>query len=247
MTGEKTGPPPGKRSVFTIRAYRKLWRLATDRPYRNMMWLHLFRPKGAFQPFSDTKADRYPGIFRFVQSELGTQSNVRILSFGCSTGEEAFSLRNYFPKALIKGIDINPGNIAVCRRRLRRAPDGAMSFAVADSTRAETAAAYDAIFAMAVLRHGGLGAPGVTRCDHLIRFQNFAATVADFARCLKPSGLLVIRHSNFRFCDTPTAAAFDTILKVDLAKGGQRTPLFGPDDRLLDVAEYPEAVFRKKA
>jgi hypothetical protein len=50
-----------------------------------------------------------------------------------------------------------------------RKPDAAMSFEFASSTEAEPAAVYDAIFAMAVLRHGSLGPPGVTRCDHLIR------------------------------------------------------------------------------
>jgi hypothetical protein len=36
-------------------------------------------------------------------------------------------------------------------------------FAVANSTAAEPSAGYDAIFAMAVLRHGSLGQPGVSR------------------------------------------------------------------------------------
>jgi hypothetical protein len=31
---------------------------------------------------------------------------------------------------------------------------------------------YDAIFAMAMLRHGSLDLPGVTRCDHLLRFYD---------------------------------------------------------------------------
>ena len=49
------------------------------------------------------------------------------------------------------------------------------------------------------------GLPGVTRCDHLIRFEDFARAVADFERCLKPGGLLIIRHSNFRLRDAPMA------------------------------------------
>jgi 2-polyprenyl-3-methyl-5-hydroxy-6-metoxy-1,4-benzoquinol methylase len=210
-----------------------------------MMWLLWRQPAGAFQPFNDTAPDRYGRIFRFVQHRLGAQSQLRILSFGCSTGEEVFSLHRYFPLATIKGIDINAGNIAVARRRLRRDPDPLLSFETAAATAAEPRAAYDAIFCMAVTRHGSLGKPGVTRCDDLIRFEDFAATVADFSRCLKPGGLLAIRHSNFRFADAPASADFDTVLRV--AIDGQKTPIFGPDNCLMPGVDYPDAVFQKRA
>ena len=174
MTAYNSEPSPAtKLPVFAVRATRRLWRLVFDSSYRNLTRLRLPPPRGAFQPFNDTRADRYPKIFGFVQSALGAASKIRILSYGCSTGEEAFSLRSYFPYAVIKGIDINAENIGVCRRRLKDKPDAAMSFEFASSTEAEPAAAYDAIFAMAVLRHGNLGLPGVARCDHLIRFDEF--------------------------------------------------------------------------
>jgi trans-aconitate methyltransferase len=103
-----------------------------------------------------------------VQAQLAADRKVNILSYGCSTSDEVFSLRRYFPHTTIKGLDINRANIAVCRRRLRAAPDAGMAFETAASTQAEPSSAYDAIFAMAVLRHGSLALPGVTRCDHLI-------------------------------------------------------------------------------
>lgn len=226
-----------------FRLIRALWWLVSDRNYRNMAWLRLTRPRGVFQPNNDTGADRYPAIFRFVQSELGAERDVRLLSFGCSTGEEVFSLRHYFPRAVVKGIDINRLNIATCRRR--SAHDSGISFETAAGTAREPAAVYDAIFCMAVLRHGQLGLPGVTRCDHLIRFEDFAGVVQDFGRCLKPGGLLVIRHSNFRLADAPAGAGFKTILNVEIPQP-ERLPLFGPDNRLLSGVSYPDTVFRKK-
>jgi SAM-dependent methyltransferase len=248
MTAHNSEPSPGtKRPAFVVRAARSLWRLVVDPSYRNLMRLRLLPPTGAFQPVNNTRADRYPKIFGFVQSTLGATKKTRILSYGCSTGEEAFSLRGYFPHAVIKGIDINAANIAVCRRRLKENPDAAMSFETASSTEAEPAAAYDAIFAMAVLRHGNLGLPGVARCDHLIRFDEFARVVEDFRRCLKPDGLLVIRHSNFRLIDAPAGVAFETILCVENAKRTNKVPIFGPDNLLMAGVEYPDTVFRKVA
>ena len=246
MTAHNNEPSPGtKRPAFVVRAARSLWRLVFDRSYRNLMWLRLLPPTGVFQPFNDTSADRYPKIFGFVQSTLGAPTKIRILSYGCSTGEEVFSLRGYFPHAVIKGIDINAANIAVCRRRLKDKPDAAISLETASSMEAEPNAVYDAIFAMAVLRHGNLGLPGVTRCDHLIRFDEFARVVEDFKRCLKPGGLLVIRHSNFRLCDAPAGIAFETILRVKNAETAKKTPIFGPDNLLKVGVEYPDTVFRK--
>jgi hypothetical protein len=120
-----------------------------------------------------------------------------------------------------------------------------MSFESASSTEADPAAVYDAIFAMAVLRHGNLGLPGVTRCDHLIRFDEFPRAVEDFRRCLKPGGLLVIRHSNFQPCDAPAGTVFETLLRVKNAETTRKTPIFGPDNLLMVGVEYPDAVFRK--
>lgn len=230
---------------FLFRLVRALFRLAGDRDYRKVMWLRVAQPKSLFQPSNRTSVDRYPRIFTFVQSALGAGSELRILSVGCSTGEEVFSLRRYFPRAAIKGIDINSRNIAACRKQLRRVPDPAISFESAGSTAGEPAALYDAIFCMAVLRHGNLALPGTTRCDHLLPFAEFAAAVEDFNRCLKPGGLLVIRHSNFRLCDAPAGADFETILRVDIKRPAM-LPLFGPDNRLLSGALYPDAVFRKR-
>lgn len=236
--------PVIRRPQFLLRAARGLWRLATDRIYRNVKWLYFFRPEGTFQPFNDTLDDRYPDIFAFVQAELGSASKISILSYGCSVGDEVFSLRRYFPRATIKGLDINPANIAVCRRRLKTRRDRGIAFATAHSVSAEPSASYDAIFAMAVLRHGSLGLPGVNRCDHLIRFDDFARAVADFEGCLKPGGLLIVRHSNFRLCDAPAGRAFETILRLPSGPG---TPLFGPDNQRLANCDYPDTVFRKKS
>jgi SAM-dependent methyltransferase len=206
------------------------------------------RPVGVFQISGNTAEDRFPAVFGFVRHELADRPSLRLLSFGCSTGEEVFSLRRYFPLAKIDGIDINPYRIRTCRRRLReRGGDAAVRFMVAGSTKRLTEASYDAIFCLSVLRHGGLSEGRDARCDHLIEFAAAERVVEDFARCLKPGGFLAIVNSNFRFADMAFAASFDVAMQTDDERPRPRTPLYDPDNRLLVGASYREVVFRKHA
>lgn len=206
--------------------------------------LRLARPDNLFQPHRKTRLDRYPRIFRFVRDTIGEQSAARILSFGCATGEEVLSLRKYFPRAVIRGIDINPANIQICREQVGHADPG-LSFVLAGSVEAEATASYDLVLAMAVFRHGDLGVVPA-RCDHLIRFADFERTISDLARILRPGGLLAIRFANFRFSDTRVAAEFETVLTLEDGPGLGVTPLYGRDNTLLDGMVYGDVVFRKR-
>lgn len=70
---------------------------------RNAALLLLRPPKGLFQPYGTTSVDRYPDIFKHVRALVSDGEGVRILSFGCSTGEEVFSLRRCFSTQLLRG------------------------------------------------------------------------------------------------------------------------------------------------
>jgi SAM-dependent methyltransferase len=236
-----TGLP---REGLARRLPRFLWRLATDAPARHAALLRLLSRRSAFQPFNTTKADRYPHIFGRARKLLGADRPLDILSFGCSTGEEVFTLRRYFPDAAVKGIDINRANIGRARARLAAAPDHLVTFQVAGDTRAEPGDHYDAIFCMAVLRDGRLSVSRPATCLPLLDFADFAAMVADFHRCLKPGGFLALNHANFRFIDAPVAARFEASLWVP---PDQRTPLYDAANRLLPGATYADVLFRKLA
>lgn len=54
---------------------------------------------------NQTKADRFPKVFTTVKKLYPEPKE--ILSFGCSSGEECFTLENYFPDANITGIELN--------------------------------------------------------------------------------------------------------------------------------------------
>lgn len=234
---------PWLRRAPGFRAARFIYRLVHSQESRNVTLMLLRPPHGLFQPYGSTYHDRYPEIFQQMRERIGDGANLRILSFGCATGEEVFSLRCVFPLANITGLDINPYNIAVCRSRLRRIKDSKLSFAVAGSTAGEASASYDAIFAMAVYRHGDLNmSPPPPKCDHRIRFADFEQSVTDLARCLKPGGLLVIQNAMFRFADTRVATEFEPVLSLFPL---QSVPFYGRDDCNLPSSFYPDVMFQK--
>jgi SAM-dependent methyltransferase len=155
---------------------------------------------GEYQPYSYTRADRYPWLFEFAAARLGSRQPLSILSFGCSRGDEVFSLRS-----------------------------------------------FDAIFCLAVLINGDLTTAGAQRCDPVLTFERFDRLIADFARCLKPGGLLILHATNFRFCDTGVARDFDVVLE---AGPEHLVPdvIFDRDNRLMlgERARYRAVAFQKR-
>jgi SAM-dependent methyltransferase len=205
------------------------------------------RLPGEYQPYTYTRPNRYPWLFEFAASRLGSRPDLSILSFGCSRGDEVFSLRNYFPTAALKGIDVNPRNIARCLARARATNAINTTFATAATTEGEPTSSYDAIFCLAVLLNGDLTTSEAERCDPVLHFDRFDWMVGDFARCLKPGGLLVLHTTNFRFCDTAVAQDFAVVLEADPT---QLAPdvLYDRDNRLMrgERQQYRAVAFEKR-
>jgi len=61
-----------------------------------------------------TKSNRFPKIFESAK-ELQPSAK-RIMSFGCSTGEEAMTLAELFPDSEIVGVDIDNHSVTTARR-----------------------------------------------------------------------------------------------------------------------------------
>lgn len=228
------------RSLPGFRTVQALRDVGRGGDQRNSALLRLRGPRGLFQPFGDTQEDRYPDVFAFVAQHLAGR-DTSILSVGCSTGEEVFSLKRYCPNARIKELDISPPRIAICRRQAAARGVADVAFAVAGDTGMEPCDGYDAVLAMAVFRHGGLS-DGPPECGHLLSFAMFERAMAGLSRCLRPGGLLAIRHANFRFADTASAADFAVVLE---AEGG--SPLYDRQNRRLPEAAMEACVFLKKA
>ncbi len=200
---------------------------------------------GQFQTYNHTLPDRYPWLFQFAGESLAKSTDLRLLSFGCSRGDEVFALRKYFPTAFIKGIDIDPRNIAYCQSRVPPELPPTMSFATGGGVEAEADASFDAIFCLAVLCRGDLTATNAQSSLPGFLFEHFELIVADLARCVKPGGLLFLLTTNFRFCDTATAAHFDTVLEAVPSQLAADV-LFDPSNRLMVGVRYPAVGFRKR-
>lgn len=227
------------------RSARFAWHFAADPVFRRDHLLLWRKPARLFQHRSVTISNRYPGIFDFLRQELADVPEPRLLSFGCATGEEVASLRTYFPEAQIKGIDINPGNIAAARAWLARSGDARISFELADSAAREPADAYHAVLCMAVFVRWQLKENrAVATSEPHLRFSDFERATAELAACVAPGGFLVIRHAMFRFADTPAARELTAVLSLPAPH--EFFPRFGPDNRRLPDVATEDVVFRKR-
>lgn len=209
----------------------------------------ILRPPNLFQPFTTTARDRYPEELACMREALAgvPADELRLLSFGCASGEELLTLHQEFPDARITGIDLNPLALRAARRNVDAAAAGdRISLVRAGDADAQPASAYDAVLAFAVLRHGDLN-HGPPTCAPLLRFADFERTVTGLCRTVRPGGLFAIRHANFRFTDCAVAADFEPV-RTGFPSSSLvgPTPVYGPDDRLLDLSLRDDGIYRRR-
>lgn len=199
-------------------------------------------PGELLQPSGETGEDRHPALFAEIARRLGDLPEPRLLSFGCSTGEEAFTLARYLPQARIDAIDLNPRAIKQAQARAGREEAGMIRFACTGQPPVD-GPAYDAILCLSVLRHGDLDAERPECCTALLPFAKFDAAVTMLDAALRPGGLLAVWGSNFRFADSRLAGRYRA-----LAVPGMRQrsgAVYGRDDRLLAESGLTQFLFEK--
>lgn len=199
-------------------------------------------PAALLQPFPDTFEDRYPELFAALADRLRGIERPRVLSFGCSDGAELRSLRRYLPTAELVGIDLNPRALA---RAMAQADKG-MRYRLAGDTSDEPRESFDAILALAVLRHGELEAHRPLDCAAILPFAKIAAALADLDARLKPGGWLAVWHAHFRVRDA-TATAGYTSESLPFSENDPLDVLYGKDNLRLDGLTSAEVLFRKPA
>jgi hypothetical protein len=139
-----------------------------------------------------------------------------ILSFGCSTGEECFSIREYFPYARIFGTDIDRLNISIAKRRNK---DQNIIFFHNKEVDVRLFGPYDIIFCLSVLCRWNETA-FVTDCSAIYPFNKFEGVLRMLSDNLRDGGLLVLYNSNFRFEDSSLILNYVTIDTPTIADSG---------------------------
>jgi hypothetical protein len=220
--------------TFFIYAKNNSWRISLKKAN-----------KLGFHQISDTtEANRYPEIFSYVSTITAEPtanlafSKKSILSFGCSSGEECHTLRNYFSDAHITGYDIFEKNVI---QAIKCNTDKNMDFY--SKWEALQGTHFDIVFAMTVLCRSP-HTYNKKDCSGIYTFAQFEKQIALLDTLLNENGLLVIYNANFLFTDTETAASYKPLKIPDYTDSGV-VPKFSKSNKLLADQSYAFTVFRK--
>ena len=152
------------------------------------------------------------GIFRQTEhlqaarhrlSATSRDRPLRILSFGCSIGDEIVTLRYMFPDAEIFGCDIEDRLLEVCNRTV-----GSFSTVFRSSREnIQSHGPFDLVLVSAVLCLNPPPEDATTRFPPS-RFDDILSMLDE---SIAYGGLLVLINAAYRFVESPVAANYDTI------------------------------------
>jgi len=239
--------PPVRWSIGALRSVVHSGRTAKtflfDREYRTLVLLKAFRGRELHQTTVLTWEDRYPEIFGLCQAHLKKRRDLTILSFGCSTGEEVITLREYFPSARIVGAEINPRSLAICRART---VDDRIVFLESNAQSIEREGPYDVVFCLAVLQRTphAVKDQGVKSLAQTYPFAMFDAQVSEFDRVLKDGGLLVLHHTQYMFTDASVAAGYAAL--DEQPKPELEWPRFDRNSQLIEGEVATPSIYVKR-
>ncbi|WP_127532895.1 class I SAM-dependent methyltransferase [Paenibacillus kobensis] len=212
--------------------------------YRSIVRLLLFSSRKVHQTSSFTSMDRYPVIFSASRDYFQDKQELNILSYGCSTGEEVLTLRQYFPNARIIGTDINKHSLAQCRRL---PVDGRMDFIYSSPDEIRKHGPFDAIFCMAVLqrRPHRVAANKTASLAAIYPFERFEETVAMLDSLMNPNGLLIIHFTQYSLMDTKVASGYDILGDYD--QYDYLSPTFDVNSQVIPGRKPLNSIFIKKS
>ena len=175
--------------------------------YRLMSIKFKTNKNNIIQTASTTFMNRHPDIFEFLKEKY-KEKDVRILSFGCSTGEECFSIRKYLPKAHIIGVDINPKSIKTATENPLK--DSKMEFIKLNPSELIQIDKCDIILALSVLCKNP-EAQELKDIKSIYPFSRYDLMIKQLDKILQKDGTIIIRSSNFRFRDSSVFNKYEVI------------------------------------
>lgn len=214
-----------KRGALWVRLLDMARSIATSEA-RSVLWTRIVHRDEVHQTTPYTCEERYPALFDLA-AMLALDAH-RILSFGCSTGEELIALRRRFPNAEIIGAEINPRSRRIAVRRV--AKDARTAVVHPRSVQG----VFDLVFALAVLQREPhkIVEMAVEDLSPYYPYERFDTAVRELGGALRTGGLLCVMNAQYRVEDSSVARQFEPITSSPLMD----KPLFGPDGRLLERA-----------
>ena len=175
---------------------------------RARLWTSLRHPKLVHQTSSFTADDRYPELFRLVRS-LAPDAR-RLLSFGCSTGEEILSLRKLFPEAAIVGADINARSRKMAARLL--GADDCVAIVRPENIQGK----FDVILALSVFqrRPHEVMESGLMNIHRLYPFDRFDEEISRLVDRTIDGGILCVVNAQYRVEDCAAASNLTAVLEA---------------------------------
>ena len=196
---------------------------------------------GHFQGETASFEDRYPELFTACKARLEPLPSPRILSFGCSTGEEAFSLARYLPNAAIVGVEINPWCLKQC---LARNSNQRIRFLHRNAKEFSSMEGFDAIFCMAVFQRTEHRTERLSPLQTGFTFERFESEIRFLDEKLKPGGVLFLDESDYAFELTETGRNY-TPLDFPGSKVLRKRPVFDRDGRrVAEESEFTRAFLK---
>jgi hypothetical protein len=201
---------------------------------RAQLWTRAIHGAEVHQTSMDTSEDRYPELFELA-AQLVPDAK-RILSFGCSTGEELLALRQRFPQAEIVGAEINSRSRRIATGKIIHDP------AIEVVPPRSIEGSFDAVFALAVLQREPtkMAEMRVEDLTPFYPFERFDKAVGALVARLHPGGLLCVMHAQY---PVEASAAASRLKPLDVSPLMEQ-PIFGADGRRMPDAEA-RTIFRK--
>ncbi|MBD8071113.1 class I SAM-dependent methyltransferase [Bacillus sp. PS06] len=230
--------------AFCLRTtFRTLVRIYKDKDYRAIVTMLFLNKKNVHQTNSLTFMDRYPTIFKACKDYFNHKTDLKILSYGCSTGEEVLTLRKYFPTGHIIGAEINKNSLAICKKLN---VDENITFIYSTPKEIEKYGTFDAIFCMAVLQRKPhyIASKGITNLKKIYPFEKFEEQIIELDKLIKPGGLLIVHYTQYTLKDTKVTHKYKA-LEINNQKD-YLSPVFDKYSNLIKDPIPQHSIFIKQ-
>lgn len=223
-------------------AARPVIRVCVDADFRSILLLQLLNSKNVHQTTSLTFMDRYPTIFSACRDYFEGKQDLKILSYGCSTGEEVLTLRQYFPTAHIIGAEINKRSLAICRKL---PVDEKSTFLYSTLSEIQKHGPFDAIFCMAVLQRKPhhIATKGISNLKKIYPFEKFERQIIELDELINPQGLLVVHFTQYSLWDTSIVSKYKALENYN--QDNYKVPVFDKNNNLVKNPAHQNTIFIK--